>query len=447
MTSININLRLVTQLLIFIMIFGTILRGFVGSFYGVFEFVFLLIVLALSIFYFADKSKMYNFDYYTYSYLFFLLYLISHLFIAIITRYLMYDVSLYSFILAGFYEFKIASFAFLFPLIYFMINKNNQYKFESFLVILLKISIIYTFFEQVLSLLGFREIFLNYMQGVIHEIHNAYSTRLGMYRVFGLTGSPQLLGIFHVIGLLYMLHRKDRLWSLLGLIAVIFSTSITAYAVLIALFGLYLLYTKQYLVILISIVLSILLGLIMYQRLEHILSIAQFAEYADAHPFDLLVHQMYGYYILISNVIDPITYNQLESGPLNLVINYFNENPAELIFGKGMMYTFETRHYDLVQIHNYEIFTDKFTQESSDFYILNFFEQFGIIGIILLLLIFLILPYININNYNMHHVLVLNAFIISTFHYSPAQSPLLMIFISYSIYSIFFIPKKAKLNV
>ena len=79
-----------------------------------------------------------------------------------------------------------------------------------------------------------------------------------------------------------------------------------------------------------------------------------------------------------------MTYVRVETGPLSLVIDYYNENPEDLIFGKGMMYTFETRHYDLVQIYNYETFTDKYTQESSDFYILNFFEQFGVFGILLI---------------------------------------------------------------
>ncbi len=444
MTSINLNLRFVIQSLFFLMMFGTILRGYAGTIYGVFEFLFIIIVLTLSVLYFADKYKIDNFNYYSYFYLFFLFYLISHLLIAIIARYLTYDVSLYSFILAGLYEFKIASFAFFFPFIYFMINKENQYKFENFLSFLLKISIAYTIIEQLLSLVGFREIFLIYMQGVIHEIHNVYSTRLGMYRVFGLVGSPHILGVLHVIGLVYMFYRKDKIWTLLSFIAVIFSTSITAYGVLVAIIGLYLIYTKQHLIIFVSLLLSIIIGIFMYQRLDYILSINHLAEYADAHPFDLFIHQIYGYYELITNVVDPVTYARIETGPLNLVINYYNQNPEELIFGKGMMYTFETRHYDLVQIFNYKVFTDQYTQESSDFYILNFFEQFGIIGILLLLMNFFLLPYLKMNEYNIHHVLILNAFIISTVHYSPVASPILMIFIGYSIYSLFFITKESK---
>ena len=59
----------------------------------------------------------------------------------------------------------------------------------------------------------------------------AYSTRLGMYRPFGLIGSPHMLGILHVIGVIYMFHYKQYKWSILGLLAVFMSTSTTAYGV------------------------------------------------------------------------------------------------------------------------------------------------------------------------------------------------------------------------
>ena len=77
MTSININLRLITQSLIFIMLFGTILIGYVVTIYGDLELLLLLIVFVLSILYVADKKESYNINTYSYFYLFFLSYLIS----------------------------------------------------------------------------------------------------------------------------------------------------------------------------------------------------------------------------------------------------------------------------------------------------------------------------------------------------------------------------------
>jgi len=278
--------------------------------------------------------------------------------LAIITRSFEYDVHAYSFILVGLYEFKNSSITFLFPLLYFFINNNNQEKFEYFLIFVLKIAIIYTIFEQVVSLLGYRDFFITYMQGVIHEIHNPHSTRLGMYRPFGLIGSPHILGILHVIGVIYMFRYKQYKWAILGLLAIFISTSITAYGVMIAITGLYLIYSKKYLWIVIGALLGTILMFIILNRLDYVLGMAHLDEYADLSSFDLFTHQIYGYFLLISNIIDPVSQKVSDAGPLNLIINYFSVNPQNILFGKGMTYLMELRHYDLVQIHNYRVFAE-----------------------------------------------------------------------------------------
>ena len=110
-----------------------------------------------------------------------------------------------------------------------------------------------------------------------------------------------------------------------------------------------------------------------------------------------------------------------------------------------MMYMMDLRHYDLVQIHNYGVFAKELTITSSDFYILNFIEQFGVLGAMLLITIFFIIPIKKMHPYNIHHVLVLNAFLIATLHYAPTSFFILMMFIGYSIYSLYF-KGKQKLN-
>ena len=438
MTAININIRLLAQSIILVMSVHVILRAFLGSFYGLIELLFLSILFVLSLLYYVDRKKYFQLDYSGYFYLSFLAYLIMHMLIATITRSFEYDVRAYSFILVGLYEFKNSSITFLFPLLYFFINNNNQEKFEYFLIFVLKIAIIYTIFEQVVSLLGYRDFFITYMQGVIHEIPNAYSTRLGMYRPFGLIGSPHMLGILHVIGVIYMFHYKQYKWSILGLLAVFMSTSTTAYGVMIAVTGLYLIYSKKYLLAGIGALLSVVFIFIVLNRLEYVFSMVHLDEYSDLSSFDLFVHQIYGYYLLISNIIDPVSHMTLNTGPLSLVISYFSENPLNILFGKGMMYEMSIRHYDLVQIHNYGVFAKEFALKNSDFYILNFIEQFGGLGTILLITIFFIIPIKKIYSYNIHHVLVLNAFLIATLHYAPTNFFILMMLVGYSIYSLYF---------
>ncbi len=438
MTAINLNLRILTQALIFMMSFNALLRGALGSFYGLIELLYLSIIFVLSLFYFVDKKEYYKIDYARFFYLSFLVYLITHLIIGIITRSLEYDVSSYSFILIGLYEFKNSSITFLFPLIYFAINNNNKIKYEYFLILILKIAVIYTIFEQIGSLLGYREFFISYMQGVIYEIHNANATRLGMYRPYGLIGSPHLLGVLHVIGVIYMFHYKQYKWAFISLIGVYMSTSITAYGIMAIIFALYFVYSKKYIWILIGAILSAFFLLYALDRLDYILGISHLDEYADASPLDLFIHQIYGYFLLISNIVDPVSHMVHDTGPLNSLINYFSENPLNIIFGKGMTYLMELRHYDLVQIHNYGIFFREYGVISSDFYLLNFFEQFGILGIIFLITIFFIVPLLKLNAENRHHVFILNAFLISTLHYAPTSFFILMMLVGYSVYSLYF---------
>ena len=438
MTAININIRLLAQSILLVMSVHVILRSFMGSFYGLIELLFLSILFILSLLYYVDRKKYFQLDYSGYFYLSFLAYLIMHMIIATITRSFEYDVRVYSFILAGLYEFKNSSITFLFPLLYFFINNNNKEKFEYFLIFVLKIAIIYTIFEQVVSLLGYRSFFIAYMDGIIYSIHNAYSTRLGMYRPFGLTGNPHILGVLHIIGVIYMFYYKQYKWSILGLLAVFISTSITAYGTMIAIIGLYLLYSKKYSLVIIGALLGIIFIFIMLNRLEYVLSMVHLNEYADLSSFDLFVHQIYGFFLLISNIVDPVSNIAQSTGPLSLIISYFSENPENILLGKGMMYLMEMRHYDLVQIHNYGIFAKEFAITSSDFYILNFIEQFGVLGAMFLITIFFIIPIKKMHAYNMHHVLVLNTFLIATLHYAPTNFFILMMFIGYSVYSLYF---------
>ena len=65
----------------------------------------------------------------------------------------------------------------------------------------------------------------------------------------------------------------------------------------------------------------------MLNRLEYVLSMVHLNEYADLSSFDLFVHQIYGYFLLISNIVDPVSHIAQSTGPLSLIISYFSENP------------------------------------------------------------------------------------------------------------------------
>ena len=76
---------------------------------------------------------------------------------------------------------------------------------------------------------------------------------------------------------------------------------------MIAVTGLYLIYSKKYSLVIIGALLGIIFIFIMLNRLEYVLSMVHLNEYADLSSFDLFVHQIYGYFLLISNIVDPVS--------------------------------------------------------------------------------------------------------------------------------------------
>jgi hypothetical protein len=441
----NINLRVLLQSLIGLMLFSLFFRAIAGGIYGLFELLSILVIIALSLFYYVERNKIESLNLSASLYLFFIAYLLIITFASAIIRSIDYNVEFYSLIFAGLYEFKIASMAFIFPFLFLVINKNNQSHFENFLMFILKISIIYTIMEQALSLIGFRDIFLKIIDSASpNSIVNPYATRLGLYRIFGIVGGPHILGLLHIIGFLYFLKYNKNGWAALSLISVIFSTSVTAYAVLTLVFFLYLLYTKKYLSI-VSYTLIIATAIVaMYLRYDYLMSISinSYNEYAMLSPIDKLILNISGYFTLISSEIDPITSKITKTGPLSQLIIFFKNHPELLIFGKGTTYNFSPGHFDMVQIHNFQMFVSDYKRMSSDFYILNFLQQYGLIGLTLKTLVFFIVPFFKLAKDNIHHVLILNSFIISAGHYNPAEYLFFMIFVSYSIYVIYFMRSK-----
>lgn len=441
----NINLRVLLQSLIGLMLFSLFFRAIAGGIYGLFELLSILVIIALSLFYYVERNKIESLNLSASLYLFFIAYLLIITFASAIIRSIDYNVEFYSLIFAGLYEFKIASMAFIFPFLFLVINKNNQSHFENFLMFILKISIIYTIMEQALSLIGFRDIFLKIIDSASpNSIVNPYATRLGLYRIFGIVGGPHILGLLHIIGFLYFLKYNKNGWAALSLISVIFSTSVTAYAVLTLVFFLYLLYTKKYLSIVSYTLIIATVIVAMYLRYDYLMSISinSYNEYAMLSPIDKLILNISGYFTLISSEIDPITSKITKTGPLSQLIMFFKNHPELLIFGKGTTYNFSPGHFDMVQIHNFQMFVSDYKRMSSDFYILNFLQQYGLIGLTLKTLVFFIVPFFKLAKDNIHHVLILNSFIISAGHYNPAEYLFFMIFVSYSIYVIYFMRSK-----
>ncbi len=258
--------------------------------------------------------------------------------------------------------------------------------------------------------------------------------RFGLYRVWGLVGSPQLLGVFHIISLLFMLQKKETFWATASFIAIIFSTSKTAYLLLIIVGFLFLLQKRHFLSLIFFVIFTLFVSFGLWEFYLYLDDMNKIHLYPELYQF---VGSIEGYFQLISYRKDPDDLFFVSGGALNSLTTYFQQNPLDLILGRGVTYSF--MNIDALAqtpFISYDYLT-------SEFYFLSFFEQYGIIGILLLLIVFIYYPLkeilISKNNYYPYIPLIV---LLSMLHYSPIVSKLMMIFTSYALWSIYFKKKE-----
>ena len=435
------NLFLVTSGVIF---FGMISRSIAKAPAALVEYLLLFLLLFFAIIHIAQSLRQQNDrSIIVYS---FLIYLLLHSLASIIFRPFIVDTTLYNAFFFALSEFRVSTLGYFLPLLFLPIAFEQNDKVKKFLIVLLKISIIYTFLEQALSIMGYRSIFETFYKsaGVVSD--NLIGRKsFGMYRVWGFTGSPQLLGIFHIYALVIMYINKDRLWTVLSILGVIASTSKTAYIVLVFLGILYLLYNKHYLIIIFS---ALVFFGTMFQ-INEFYNYLRHEEIQDYYAFQSFVQSIKGYFVLQNNVIvydsiqlirDGKTITRdfsffVEDGPFISFYNYFSNNPIEIIFGKGITYSFMQKDMLPTEFIPY-------MATGSDFYILIFLEQYGLVGFIFLLLLFLFYPLYAFFKDGNYHAFILIAFFFATLHYPPNVPKMMMLILAYSIYNLYLVKRE-----
>jgi len=363
----------------------------------------------------------------------FLLYLLIHSFSATIIRPFATQLPFFDILLFNILEFRLSTLSYFLPLVFIPLASSNIEKFEKFLVLILKISIIYTIFEQLLSMLGLRGLFESFYSnaGIVSDIQIGAKS-FGIYRVWGLVGSPQLLGVFHIMTLFYMIYKNDKYWSILSLVAVLFSTSKTAYLIMIVISLLYLFYKKQYVILILSLILFTIVSAIAFNFYFYLLETM-----SDSFPYyQKFMGSIIGFFTLISyaeEVSSPVGF--IEGGPLPELIYYFSHNPLEIFFGKGLTYSFRPETTSTYDLSNYEYLT-------SDYYILTFFDQYGIFGSFLLIYVFFLYPITKLlkNGDSIYFVPII--FFLSMFHYPPHLPKFMMMVAAYPLYKLFLYEKK-----
>tara|TARA_B100000953_G_scaffold129421_1_gene106625 strand:- start:1113 stop:2474 length:1362 start_codon:yes stop_codon:yes gene_type:complete len=437
------NFLALTSTVIF---FGIISRSIAKAPAAFIEYIMIFILLFFAILYILQSMREQN-DRAMIVYIF-LLYLTLHILVSVLFRPLEIDATLYEIFFFNLSEFRVSTLGYFLPLLFLPLATNESKQIKHVLIILLKISILYTLFEQILSILGYRTLFETFYSeaGLVGD-HQIDHKSFGMYRVWGFTGSPQLLGIFHIYALVIMYINKDRFWSIMSFFGIIASTSKSAYMILVFLAILYLIYNKHYLTIIF--LLLIFLGTIF--QVNEFYNYLKYEEIQDYNAFQRIVESVKGYFILIDNTIvmdtEYIIRNgktiardmnlYVADGPFSSFYNYFMNNPIEIIFGKGITYSFLEK--DLLP----QPFIP-YMATGSDFYILMFLEQYGFVGFISLTLMFFIYPMYVLFKEGNYHSFNLIVFYLATLHYPPNVPKMMMLIVAYSIYVIYFTNNKTQ---
>ena len=426
MTTININYLNFLKFGFGFILVGNLARSISRVPSSIFEILIITLLLIITLIYISENIKI-NYDHSTYFYLF-LIYLMIHTLFATIYRPFELDGSFYEIFFYNISEFRLSTIGYFLPLVFIPLLKTSLDKFEKYFIIGLKFAILYTIFEQVSSILGLRSFFeLFYSNSGVVSSNLIGVKSFGMYRIWGLIGSPQLLGIFHLISLIYLLNKKEYLWSSLCIVAILFSTSKTAYLLLIIYSLIYLIQRNQYLLLIFALLVFTSISMSMMYFYQYLIEMNLTEDYPNFIKFTGSIH---GYFLLALNYAEVSAPERfIEGGPLHRFMIYFSANPLELIFGKGITYSIYQDTSSLI-IAPYHYLT-------SDYYILTFIDQYGIIGLGLLSIVFLFIPgkRVFISNNLIHAVPII--IFLSMFHYPPQISKLMMIVVSYAIYNIY----------
>ena len=426
-----------------ILLSGILLKVFDKRPYVLTETALLVFGLLFAFMFLANPN--YKFSKISKIFLFYLVYLFVYNLSLVFLRVLEVDISFYDILFFSIQEFRLSTLSYYLPLLFIPLTVIEHDKIMKLFILLSKIVISYTIFEQVVSMLGFRTFFetIYFNSGVVTS--NLVGVKsFGIYRIWGLVGSPQLLGVLHLITLAILLHSKEKNWAILSVICVFLSTSKTAIAILILLFFLYLLVKRRYFLIIILGFLLFLIGYGLYELNEYLLH-KMINDYVYVQK---IVGSVQGYFLLLNNMLDSRIgfYNrsnavyEIPTGPLMRVYEYFSNNPLEIFFGKGITYSFLHGNQLLYTPFGQPDISDDFQFYmglSSDYYILTFFEQYGIIGTLYLLIIYLIYPLILLFRKHNFLLYIPIIFFLATLHYPPQISKIIMIFVALSIWHIY----------
>ncbi len=389
----------------------------------------LLITLLLCVIIF-NKLSVGNRNIYKNSaiYVFFISYLLVNISFSYLFRTFFYNANPINLIVATFDEFRFSEIDFFIFLIFFYVKNVNAI--EKFIIQLLKIGTLYTIFEQILSLFGFRDFFQKfYFHAGVVTPNLINLKELGLYRIWGLVGSTELLGVYNVILFVFLIFDNKKakyssfIWILLSFCSVIFSTSKTAWVILFFMLFIWIIYKNKFFIYTSSLsLLLISILLIWFNRNNFIL-------------INFFEGSLFYFQVLITryNINGIINHNLLHNLNLSLI--------AHIIFGRGPTFSFIIKN--LLPYAN-NLYKYKHISVINHFF-LSFIDQFGLFGYFLFSYLFFIKPLLSIHNKDLlKYNAVLIILFLAFFHYPVLPSKLIVLYISYAVFKVYFSKSQIK---
>lgn len=323
-------------------------------------------------------------------------------------------------LLSNIFEFRVSLLGYFMIILFMGISQSTELKLDQLFLTLLKLIAVYTIIEQLLSLVGLRTFFeiLYKNSGIVSD--NLIGLKsLGLYRVWGLVGSTQLLGLVHLFLFVRLFCTKSsKFWQFIAFLSIMLSTSKTAYFIFIALVLLY--YYKRNKKIFIAItttISTIVTYAILYINDISNINISNFFE------------SIGGFFLIATSTFNPETNTFEQGGAVNKMLDDLSTH--SYLLGKGITYSYDT-------VDNIPSFLTNYYYITSDYYIVSFTQQFGIIGLLLFTTVFCFVPIKNFfQDKDPVSCLTLFIFFLAAFHYPPQISKLVMVFVCYALWKVY----------
>ena len=325
--------------------------------------------------------------------------------------------------MANILEFRVSLLGYFMLFLYWGISEITATKIEKLFLTLLKFLSIYTILEQLLSLAGLRTFFESLYKNAGIVSDNLVGLKsLGLYRIWGLVGSTQLLGLVHIFFFIWLVYSNgSRFWRFVALASILLSTSKTAYFVSIIILLIYCFKQNKKLLLVITALLTSVITYVVY-------SIDKILNMDVSNFFD----SIRGFFLIATSTINPETGTFEQGGAYNKMIADLGAN--SYLLGKGVTYSYDAPE-------KIPHFLTKYYYITSDYYIMSFTQQFGLLGLFLFCLLFCYLPFKNImSDRDPANNFILLVFFFAAFHYSPQISKLIMMFVGYALWKVYLSP-------